>query len=88
MFASLSPIPIAWAERMASDVAAGEVSVMLLDHSSVGVAEVPRNDDQRHAVHHHQRRVGVAQGVKRNGWVHRCGVTGFNERPLLLRFPP
>ena len=51
------------ADRFAN-VTGREMSVVLLDHASVGMTEITRHDHQRHAVHDHQRRIGVAQGVE------------------------
>ena len=61
---------------------------MLLDHPSVGMAEVARHHHQRHAVHDHQRRIGVAQGVERCGRDDLAGAAGVGERPLLVRLAP
>jgi hypothetical protein len=38
--------------------------VMLLDHAGVGMVEVSGDHHQRHAVHDHQRRMGMAQHVR------------------------
>src|SRR5262249_35418521 len=74
-------------DRLAN-VAAGEVTVMLLDHAGVSMPEIPRHDHQGNAVHDHQRRIGVAQGVKRRGRGDLAGAAGFGERPLLVRLTP
>ena len=61
---------------------------MLFDHPGVGMAEIARHDHQRHAVHDHQRRIGVAQRMEGCRWRDLRGSAGFDKRALLMGLTP
>jgi hypothetical protein len=66
------------------DVARGQMAVMFLDHSGVGVPEILRHYHQRHAIHYRQARPGVAQCME-GDWRRNPGMgAGRAHRPRLV----